>query len=177
MGHRAAKRYAKAILNLAQDQKSMDKLLEDMSLIQNSIKQSSELRSIFNSPVIKNKDKCDIAKAVFKNTDSMLHKLFETLKDNNRFDHLKWICQSYASQYNEMHNIREANISSAVKLNDEAIQTLEEKIKSITGDEAQVTTSINEELIGGFILNLQDLQYDASLSGKLNKLKRKLHTR
>jgi len=177
MGQRAAKRYAKAILNLAQEQKSLDKLLGDMSLIQNSITQSSELRSIFNSPVVKNKDKCAIAKAVFKNTDDMLHKLFETLAENNRFNHLKWICQSYASQYNKLHHIREAHISSAVKLNDEAIKTLKEKIKTITGDEAQVSTSVNEELIGGFILNLQDLQYDASLSGKLNKLKRNLHTR
>ncbi len=177
MGQRAAKRYAKAILDLAQEQKSMDKLLDDMLLIQDSIKQSSELRSIFNSPVVKNKDKCEIAKAVFKNTDGMLHKLFETLAENKRFNHLKWVCQSYETQYNVLHHIREANISSAVKLDDKAIEILKQKIKNITGDEAKVTTTIDEELLGGFILNLNDLQYDASLSGKLSKLKRNLHTR
>ena len=177
MGQRAAKRYAKAILNLAQEQKSMDKVLDDMSLIENSLIKSSELRSILNSPVVKNTDKAQIAKAVFKKIDKSILSLFDTLAENNRFDHLKAICQSYASLYNEMHNIREAHISSAVQLDDEAIKTLKQKIKSITGDEAQVTTKIDEELIGGFVLNLQDLQYDASLSGKLNKLKRNLQTR
>ncbi|MGX1023422.1 ATP synthase F1 subunit delta [Psychroflexus sp. MBR-150] len=176
MGQRAAKRYAKAILNLAQERNSMDKLLEDMLLIQNSITQNSELRSIFNSPVVKNKDKCDIAKAVFKNVDKMLHKLFDTLAENNRFDHLKWICQSYKSLYNELHNIRETHISSAIKLDDKIIETLKQKIKNITGDEAQISTTVDEDLIGGFILNLKDLQYDASLSGKLNRLKRNLLT-
>ncbi|MBS3738363.1 ATP synthase F1 subunit delta [Mesohalobacter halotolerans] len=177
MGQRAAKRYAKAILDLAQEQKSVDQLLDDMLLIQNSITQNPELRSIFNSPVVKNKDKCAIAKAVFKDVDDMLHKLFDTLSENNRFNHLKWICQAYTTQYNTLHNIREAHISSAVRLDNSVIKALKEQIKNITGDEAKVTTALNEDLIGGFILNLNDLQYDASLSGKLNKLKRNLHTR
>lgn len=177
MGQRAAKRYAQAILDLAKEHKSMDQVLDDMLLIEKSLKENSELRSILNSPVVKNVDKAQIAKAVFQKTDQSILNLFEILADNNRFDHLKWICQSYTHLYNEVHNIREALISSAVELDSDAIEALKQKIKSITGDEAQVTTKINEELIGGFVLNLQDLQYDASLSGKLNKLKRNLHTR
>lgn len=175
MGQRAAKRYASALIHIAQEQKSMDKLLEQTQFIKQSLFESSELRSVLNSPVIKNVDKLAIAKSVFKSSDKILLNLFETLSENNRFDHLKWICQSYARQYNVIHHIREANISSAIELDDKILKTFKTKIKDITGDEAKITTSVKKELLGGFVLNLNDLQYDASLSGHLNKLKRNLY--
>ena len=175
MGRRAAKRYATALIHLAQEQKTMDKLLEQTQTIKQSIEQSSDLRSVLNSPVILNDDKVAIAKSVFKSFDKMLHKLFETLSENNRFDHLKWICQYYAIQYNVIHHIREAEITSAVELDDNIIKVLRAKIKDITGDEARITKTVKEDIIGGFVLNLNDLQYDASISGHLNKLKRNLY--
>jgi len=177
MGRRAAKRYATALIHLTEEQKSMDKLLEQTQIIKNSLEQSSDLRSVLNSPVIVNANKLAIAKSVFKSFDKMLHKLFETLSENNRFDHLKWICQYYASQYNVIHNIRETHIKSAVELDDKTIKLFEEKINAMTGDKAQITTTVDENLIGGFVLNLKDLQYDASISGHIKKLKRNLHTR
>lgn len=175
MGQRAAKRYAHALIDLAQEQKSMDLLLEQTQLIENTLKQSSDLRSVLNSPVVKHEDKQSIAKTVFKSADKMLHGLFELLAENNRFDHLKWICQSYKHIYNQIHNIQEAHITSAIKLNDKTLKALKTKIKQITGDSAQVTTEINEDLIGGFVLKLNDLQYDASISGQLRKIKRNLY--
>ncbi len=175
MGQRAAKRYAHALIDLAQDQKSLDQLLEQTQLIEHTLKQSDDLRSVLNSPVVKNEDKRDIAKAVFKSADKMLHGLFDLLGDNNRFDHLKWICQSYKHRYNAIHHIQEAHMSSAIELDNKIIKALKAKIKDITGDDAQVTTEVNEELIGGFVLKLNDLQYDASISGKLNKIKRSLY--
>ena len=175
MGQRAAKRYAHALIDLAQDQKSMDALLEQTELIESTLKQSSDLRSLLNSPVVKNEDKQSIAKSVFKSVDKMLHGLFELLAENNRFDHLKWICQSYKHSYNQMHNIQEAHITSAIELDKSTLKALEAKIKEITGDSAQITTEVNDELIGGFVLKLNDLQYDASISGQLSKIKRNLY--
>ena len=175
MGQRAAKRYAQAILNLATEQKSMDKLLEQTQDIKNAIDKSSDLRSVLNSPIVQNEMKLSIAKEVFKSSDKMLINLFETLAENDRFNHLKWICQSYASMYNQLHNIQEAHITSAIELDNKTLKVLQEKIKKITGDEAKVTTEVNENLIGGFVLKLNDLQYDASISGQLNKIKRNLY--
>jgi F-type H+-transporting ATPase subunit delta len=175
MGQRAAKRYAHAIIDLARDQKSMAKLLEQTQMIEETLVKSADLRSVLNSPVIKNEDKQSIAKTVFKSTDKMLHGLFDLLGENNRFDHLKWICQSYKHMYNQIHNIQEAHITSAIELDKNTLKALEAKIKDITGDSAQITTDVNGDLIGGFVLKLNDLQYDASISGQLSKIKRNLY--
>ena len=175
MGQRAAKRYAQALIDLARDQKTMDALLEQTELIEKTLKQSSDLRSVLNSPVIKPEDKQSIAKSVFKSADKMLHGLFGLLAENNRFDHLRLICRSYKHMYNQIHDIQEAQITSAIELDNNILKALEVKIKEITGDSAQITTEINEELIGGFVLKLNDLQYDASISGQLSKIKRNLY--
>jgi len=175
MGQRAAKRYAQAILNLAKDQKSMDKLLEQTQAIETAISESADLRSVLNSPVIQNEVKLSVAQEIFKSFDPMLIKLFETLAENDRFDHLKWICQSYSSMYNEVHNIQEAHIASAIELNSKTLKAFQSQIKKLTGDEAKITTEVKEELLGGFILKLNDLQYDASISGQLNKIKRNFY--
>lgn len=175
MGQRAAKRYAQAILDLAKDQKSMDTLLEQTQAIQKAIDNNSDLRSVLNSPIIQNEVKLSIVQDIFKLFDPMLIKLFETLAENERFDHLKWICQSYASMYNKYHNIQEAHVTSAIELDSKSLKVLQNQIKKLTGDEAKITTEVNEELLGGFILKLNDLQYDASISGQLNKIKRNFY--
>lgn len=175
MGQRAAKRYATALIHLAQSENSMDKILEQTQMIKQCIFENSELRSVLNSPVIKNVDKLSIAKSVFKTSDKMLFKLFETLSENNRFDHLKWICQSYARQYNVIHHISEVDIYSAVELDDKIVNTFKAKIKDITSNESNITTTVNKDLLGGFILNVNGLQHDASILGHLNKLKKNLY--
>ena len=175
MGQRAASRYAQALISLAQEEKSMDKILEQTTAIEKSLNESNDLRSVLNSPVIKNDDKLNIVKSVFKSFDPMLLNMFNILSENNRFDHLRSICESYAHLYNDIHNIQEAHITSSIKLDDAQLKVLKAKIKSMTGNEAKVTTSVNKDLLGGFILRLNDLQYDASISGQLNKLKRNFY--
>lgn len=177
MGQRAANRYAKALIDYGIEQKSLDSLLKDANTISESIQNSSDLRAILNSPIVKGTDKLSILKTVFKKTDKTFHNLFDSLSSHNRFDHLGLICKSFAHLYNEVNNIQEAHIRSAVELDDKALKTFQMKIKDITGDSAKLTTSVDKDLLGGFILNINNLQYDASISGKLNKLKQNLHKR
>jgi len=175
MGQRAANRYAKALIDYAVEKKSMDKLLKDVNDISASIQNSSDLRAVLNSPIIKGTDKLSILLAVFKTSDKALHNLFESLSSHNRFDHLGLICKAFVHLYNEHNNIQEAHIRTAVELDDKALKAFQKKIKEITGDTAKITTSVDKDLLGGFILNVNNVQYDASISGKLNKLKQNLH--
>lgn len=174
MGQRAAKRYAKALIDYGIENKSLDKLFKDLNDISASIQNSSDLRAVLNSPVIRGEDKLNILNEVFKTSDKTIHNLFKSLSYHNRFDHLKLVCNSFVHLYNEVNNIQEAHIRSAVELDDNALKAFQKKINDITGDSAKITTSVDKDLLGGFILNINNLQYDASISGKLNKLKQNL---
>ncbi len=177
MGQRAANRYAKALIDYGLENKSLDKLLEDVNDISARIQQSSDLKAILKSPVVKGEDKLSILNTVFEKSDKTFHNLFQSLSSHNRFDHLALICKSFVHLYNEVNNIQEAHIKSAVELDDKTLKSFQNKIKDLTGDSAKITTSVDKDLLGGFVLNIDNLQYDASISGKLNKLKQNLHKR
>jgi len=177
MGKRAANRYAKALIDLGIETKSLDKLVKDINDISASIQNSSDLRAILKSPVVRSEDKLSILNTVFKKSDKVLLNLFEALSYHNRYDHLKLICDAFVHLYNKVNNIQEAHIKSAVELDEKSLKAFKKKIKDITGDDAKITTSVEKDLLGGFILNINNLQYDASISGKLNKLKQNLHKR
>lgn len=177
MGKRAANRYAKALIDFGIENKSLDKLFKDINDISASIHKSSDLRAILKSPVVKSEDKLAILNTVFKKSDKILLNLFQALSYHNRYDHLSLICDAFVHLYNKVNNIQEAHIRSAVELDKSALAAFNKKIKDITGDDAKITTSVEKDLLGGFILNINNLQYDASISGKLNKLKQNLHKR
>jgi len=174
MGRRAANRYAKALIDYGVEKKSLDSLLKEANDISSSIRKSSDLRAVLNSPVVKGADKLSILKEVFKTSDKAFHNLFGSLSSHNRFNHLSLICESFVHYYNDINNIQEAHIKSAIELDDSALKAFQKKIKDITGDSAKITTSVEKDLLGGFVLNINNLQYDASISGKLKKLKQKL---
>jgi F-type H+-transporting ATPase subunit delta len=74
--------------------------------------------------------------------------------------------------YDEMRGSQVATITTAVPLTSDLKTKVLAKVKELTGKDAEVESIIDENILGGFILRVGDIQYNASISNKLNKLKR-----
>ncbi|QXP80620.1 MULTISPECIES: ATP synthase F1 subunit delta [Winogradskyella] len=171
-GARAAIRYAKAVLSLAKDQKSTDAVNSDMKLITDTIAKSEDLSQMLQSPVVKASDKKAVLVAVFKDTNAITVNLVDTLISNKRLAILNDVAISYTHLFDEMNGTQVATVTTAVPLSDDLKSKVLAKVKELTGKEAEVTNVIDESIIGGFVLRVGDIQYNASISNKLNKLKR-----
>lgn len=174
MGSRAGKRYAKAIIELAQDEKLEDKLLENFNSIQSTISNNKNLRLMLASPLIEVSKKEAVLLEVFDSVETLVKKLIKTLADNNRVELLEDVSQGYIELYNSIHHIQSATVVTAVKMNKELEEKVQSKIKEITGYTANLTNQVDESILGGFILRLKDLQFDGSVSSSLNRFKRQL---
>ncbi|MGO2294068.1 MAG: ATP synthase F1 subunit delta [Psychroflexus halocasei] len=172
MSRRAAYRYAKATIELAQEQNKLEAVYRDMELIHQTIDQNKELNAVLISPVVKLSTKLDIVVDVFKQTDQLVQELFKTLATNNRIDILILVAVEFISKYKDLHNIQEATVVTATALTPEVEAKVQETIKNVTGYSAKIKNEIDESILGGFILKLKDLQFDASAQGNLNALKR-----
>ena len=173
MAHtRAAIRYAKAVLDLAKDQNSSPRILEDMKSIANSVAASRELKDMLHSPVIPIATKKSAILAVFTDLDALSIKLIDTLISNNRIDILGDVAETYNQLYDKEQGIQVAKVTTAVPLTDELKKMVLVKVKELTGNDAEINNVVDESILGGFILRVGDIQYDASISNKLNKLKR-----
>ncbi len=171
-GARAAIRYAKAVLSLASDQKSMDAVNADMKLIANTIAQSKDLSDAIQSPVISSTVKKSVLLEVFKNSNKTTLSLIDTLILNNRIAILGDVAVKYNQLFDQSKGIELATVTTAVPLTDALKQKVLAKAKELTGKDIEVESIVDETIIGGFILRIGDIQYNASISNQLNKLKR-----
>ncbi len=171
---RAAIRYAKAVLSLAQDKNATEDVQKDMQDIIATIESSSDLKMVLNSPLIKNEVKLASLREIFKNSGDLTQKLFDTLITNKRVDLLADVAKQYTILFDKLKNTQVAKVTTAVPLNKTLSLLAQAKIKELTGNEATIENIIDESIIGGFILRVGDLQYNASIANKLTSLKREL---
>ncbi|AXT51923.1 ATP synthase F1 subunit delta [Aquimarina sp. BL5] len=171
---RAAIRYAKAVLSLAQDKNATEDVQKDMQSIIATIDSSAELKMVLNSPLIKSEVKLASLHEIFKNTGDLTQKVFDTLITNKRVNLLDDVAKQYIVLFDELNNTQVATVTTAVPLDKGLSIKVMAKVKELTGNEATIENVIDESIIGGFILRVGDLQYNASIANKLTSLKREL---
>jgi len=173
-GTRAAIRYAKALLSLALDKKKAGDVNTDMLHIIGILKSNPDLQNVVLSPVVTTQDKKAILEQVFKNTNHITTQLFNVLHVNNRVQILENIANAYASLYDEYMGIEKVTVTTAVALTPELEAKVLKKVKELTPKQVVIENVIDESVIGGFVLRVGDVEYNASVSDQLNKLKRQL---
>ncbi|AXT61797.1 ATP synthase F1 subunit delta [Aquimarina sp. AD10] len=171
---RAAIRYAKAVLSLAQDKKTTEDVQKDMQSIITTVSDSAELKMVLNSPLIKSEIKLASLKEIFKSTGELTQNLFDVLIENKRVDLLGDVAKQYIVLLDKSNNTQVATVTTAIPLDKGLSAKVQAKVKELTGNEATIENVIDESIIGGFILRVGDLQYNASIANKLTNLKREL---
>lgn len=172
-GTRAALRYAKALLNLAKEQGLQEEVNENMLLIANTISESKELQIMLKSPIIKSDVKSKVLKAIFETHINNLSKgLLDLLIENKRIELLLVTAKEYTLIFDYLMGYEVAIVTTAIPLSTEMEKTILEKINTLTSNEVSIKNIINPDIIGGFILRLGDIQYDASILQKIQTLKR-----
>ncbi|HEA29838.1 MAG TPA: ATP synthase F1 subunit delta [Leeuwenhoekiella sp.] len=178
MSIRAASRYAKAVYAGAKESKTEKPVYDNMKDIEKTLSESKELRNVLESPQIKSEDKRASLHAIFNNVSEITTSLLDILIDNGRAGLLEKTAQSYIQLYNEEHNIVTANVTTAVDLDDDLEQKILAKVKQITGSEQVIIKhEIDQEILGGFILRVGDMQYDASVSNQLERVHKEFSKR
>jgi F-type H+-transporting ATPase subunit delta len=171
---KAAKRYAKALFELTAG--NLDTVENDMQFIRKTFEATPELSKVLKDPTTGVSKKIAIVNSVFdKNLSENSRKLIRLLGEKDRLNLLNDISKAFDELYKKHKGIKEATVVSAVALDDNLKQNILNKVKELTGSsQIKLTNVVDPAIIGGFILNMDDMRYDASISGKLAKLKSKL---
>ncbi len=171
---RLAGRYAKSILDLSIEQNQMEALYADMKFIKTICKSNPDFVAVLRSPIIKGDIKGKIIGSITKERVSKLATAFITLLivKGREYD-LPEIAAAFIDQYNEIKNIHKVKITTAVPVDASFTNELVAKFKAASNiKNVEVENAVNEELIGGFILETGGKLIDASVLKDLNELKR-----
>lgn len=175
--NRAALRYAKATINLAEGQQKTTEVNTDMLLISQTINDSAELQSFLNNPISKADAKLQVINSIFKNQlDSITQGVLKLLVSNKRLTLLPFVAKQYINLFEKLQGVEIAKVTTAIPLSTDLESKILTKVKELTNKKVSLENIIDESIIGGFILQIGDKQFDASITGKLNNLRRNFET-
>lgn len=170
-----AVRYAKALFMSSKDRDVLEAVREDMELILAAVTGIPDLRKLLESPVIEAGKKTSVLLSIFEGKISDLTLDFIRLvTGNNREDYLDGISRHYIKLYKEEKGIKIASVETAAPLTKELRQEMIALIKKAFKAEIELHEEVKSELIGGFVLRVEDQQLDASVRGKLIRIKKEL---
>ena len=171
---RLAGRYAKSLLDLATEQNQVDIVYADMKWLHSICKSNPDFVMVLKSPIIKPLVKAKIIGSI---TDGRVNKLttafIELLVKKAREINLPEIAMAYIDQFNKLRNIHKVKITTAEPISDDMMQNIMTNVKAIPGTQTyEVETHIDNELIGGFLLETDGTLVDASILRDLKDIQK-----
>lgn len=171
---RAAIRYAKAILDIANSNGKATNVNEDMKSIAAAVVESAELKEFLSNPTVKGDVKVAALSEVFASVQNETKSLFRLLLENKRFEILPAVASQYNLLFDELNGVEVAKVTTAFPITPELEAKVLEKIKEFSNKSVTINNIVDESIIGGFILRIGDKQYNASVANSLQTLKREL---
>jgi len=168
---KAARRYAAALLQLAEETKQVDLILNDMVLIKNTVRGSKDLLLMLKSPVVSEQDKLVILEKIFTDKVQKLTINFIRIAiEKSREDIIDQVAQAYIEAYNEAKGIVDIEVFSAHELTDEHTQALRKSLENYLSKTVQLSLKQKAVLRGGLAIKIGDTVIDGTVKHKLEEL-------
>ena len=172
---RVASRYAKALLGFASERNELDLVESELHMISSLVDASREFELLLTSPIVKPNKKKAILKAIFKDTLSEpTFGFINILVTKSREALLPIIVGEALSQIRLIKNIKAVEVKTATPLDEASKSNILAQVAKLHDGEVELTETLDADLLGGFILRMDDKQIDASIKRQLSTLRRKL---
>jgi F-type H+-transporting ATPase subunit delta len=171
---RLAGRYAKSLIDLATELNQLDVIHTDMKFLQKICKSNPDFTVVLRSPVIKPGTKEKIIQSIItervnKTTAAFISLLVRKGRETN----LPEIADAFIEQFNKVRNIYRLKLTTAAPISEEVKTSIVDKVKASTSfKNIELETAIREELIGGFLLEMQGTLIDASIQRDLKDIQK-----
>lgn len=174
---RLATRYAKSLLDIAVEKNSVEAVLQDMQWLNEVCAMSHDFAVMLRSPVIHGDKKLAVINEVLKgkNINDLTYGFVKLLVTKGREANLAEVAAAFITQYNTLRNIRIVKLTTAVPMPASIKESIQTKVASLMPkDTINLSTSVDEKLIGGFVLEMDDKLFDASVKKSLNEIRSKI---
>lgn len=172
-----AKRYAKALFDFSQEVGKTKDIFNDMSLVYSIFSESKEFINFLRNPIVKGSKKMLVFREAFNGSvNDITLKYIEIITKGKRESLLPEISKQYISLFKESIGLKTATIKTAVALDEAERKSIIANLMKLTKKDIELLETIDSSLLGGFVLQIDGKQYDASFKSKINKLKKEFAT-
>ncbi len=166
-------RYATALLQFAQSKNVEDEMYAQAKFLSRVFLQVSKLNTVLTNPMVSKEKKREVILiAAGGKILDVFEKTVDLLLTNGREDCLQGIMLEYEEQYRKSKNILRGKLTTAVEIDEPTTQNLIATIEKKVEGNLELEKTIDPTILGGFILQVDFIRWDASLRGQLNRIKK-----
>jgi F-type H+-transporting ATPase subunit delta len=168
--------YATALFEAARDRDRLEPVRDELAQIVTAEAEVPELRELLRNPQLDPRARAGALEDLLSGGEELLRNFLLVLADKGRTGSLAEIAREFERLNAEHEGVVHAELTTAVELSDEEAQTLLQQVEQASGRKVEATRSVDPDLIGGIVLQVGSHRLDASVRGRLERLRRELVT-
>ncbi|MTV49580.1 F0F1 ATP synthase subunit delta [Heliobacillus mobilis] len=171
-----ARRYAQALLEIGIETNSLNEMEQYLGRFVNMLDNQDDLRRVLYHPSVVMAEKKELVNAVLKADQfpETVRAFILLVIERRRENYFIELYQEFVRLANQIRNIVEARVTSAVELSEAQVERLKEQLRTTTGKQVVLHRQVDPSLLGGLVVAFGDRIIDGSVAGKIRSLKESL---
>jgi F-type H+-transporting ATPase subunit delta len=166
--------YARALFESAQEGGVLDEIHDQLGAWADALGQTKDLQTFFFSPRFSTGEKKQAIRRIIDGGDERFLNFLELLAERHRLPVTFRIRRTFDELWREEHKLLSVEVTSAVELDEALVRSIGDRIEERTGRRIELTSHVDPDIIGGLVLRVGNKVLDASVHGRLERLRRQL---
>ncbi|MDE3134880.1 MAG: ATP synthase F1 subunit delta [Acidobacteriota bacterium] len=166
--------YARSLFEVAAEQNKLDTVKQQLDQFAQALHGNRELAVFFFSPYFSAEEKKDGLHRAVEGADPVVLNFLEALIERHRMPVIFRIRNDFELLYDKSNKLLPVTVTSAVELDAETIESLGKRIGEQTGNEIELSSKVDPEILGGIVLRVGNFIMDASIRTRLEQLRREV---
>jgi F-type H+-transporting ATPase subunit delta len=173
----AHRMYARALYEAAKDKDRLDLVRVELADFVQAQREVPELRELLRNPQLDHRVKASALEELLGGDEELVRNFLLLLAEKNRAGEVEEIAREFEQMVALEEGILDVELTTAVELSDEEARDVIKQIEKASGRKVEASRRVDPDLIGGIVLQAGSMRLDASVLGRLNRLRTELTTR
>jgi ATP synthase F1 delta subunit len=166
--------YARSLFEVAQEQDRLDVIREQLGQFADALHENRQLAIFFFSPYFSGEEKKDGLRRLISDADPIFMNFLEALVERHRMPAVFRIRSRYDEMWDKVNQLLPVEVTSAIPLDESTVKSIGQRIGEQTGNEIELTTVVDPDVLGGIVLRVGNFILDASIRNSLNQLRKQV---
>ena len=164
--------YGGSLYDLAQEMDCVQEMQEQLEQIRSLFRETPEYVHLLSEPSLAVKERCGLLDEAFPEANKYLLNFLKLLCERGLLWEFGGCCEEFTRRFRQDQGIASAVVTTAVALSADQLDALKEKLEAISGRKVQISTCVDEKIIGGIKVELEGREMDGTIKGRLNGISR-----
>jgi F-type H+-transporting ATPase subunit delta len=166
--------YARSLFEVAKENDELDEIHEQLDEFADALDGSRELQVFFFSPYFSSEEKKEGVDKVIEDGNEHFVNFLELVAERHRMPAVFRIRREFDEMWRAENKLLAVRITSAVELDEDLVKSIGSRIEDQTGQRIEVDANVDPDVIGGLVLRVGNLVLDASVRGRLDRLRKEV---